>query len=122
MTEIYRTTITEAGPLATSFISEGMFVTFGTDAPDALREFCFIVSPAKTTSTIEVGHRLVIDGHPFAITAIGEVAQHNLDALGHVTVNVDGASKSKLGGAIHIGAGANPPAPVVGSVLVIDAP
>ena len=55
MSEIYRSTVTDAGPLATSFLDEGMLVTFGADAPEELREFCFILAPAQTVAAIEAG-------------------------------------------------------------------
>ena len=56
MTEIYRTTVTEVGPEASSFIAQGMLVTFGEEAPDALREFCFLVdASARTTADLQAG-------------------------------------------------------------------
>lgn len=121
MTEIYRTTVKEAGPQALAFVSEGMFVTFGEDAPDALREFCFIVDATATTAApIRAGQRLVIDGVEFPITAVGDVAQKNLDALGHVTINLDAAPVAKLHGAIHADGGGKIPPLAVGSTIVIE--
>lgn len=121
MTETYRTTVTAAGAEATAFIGEGMFVTFGENAPDALREFCFIIDgAARTTQDLEVGQVLVIDGTDYPITAVGDVARKNLDALAHLTVNVDGGTAPKMHGAIHV-AGSVMPQLDVGSTLVIEA-
>lgn len=121
MTETYRTTVTAAGPEATAFIGQGMFVTFGEDAPDALKEFCFIIdATARTTQDIEVGQVLVLDGTSYPITAVGDVARQNLDALGHVTVNVDGADKAKMHGALHV-RGDQMPQLHVGSTIAIEA-
>jgi len=121
MSEIYRSTVTDAGPLATSFLDEGMLVTFGADAPDELREFCFILAPAQTVAAIEAGQILWIDRHAFAITAVGEVAQRNLDALGHVTIKLDASTEASLAGAIHVASSNQQPTPAVGSTLVIEA-
>ncbi|WP_028707608.1 PTS glucitol/sorbitol transporter subunit IIA [Propionicicella superfundia] len=120
MTEIYRTTVTAVGPQATEFTAQGLFVTFGDDAPAALREFCYIVAQARTSAPIVPGQRLVIDGTEYPITAVGDVAQRNLDALGHVTVNVDGSPTPKLAGAIHI-AGESPVIGV-GTTIAIEGP
>ncbi len=121
MTEIYRTTIKAAGEHANDFARDGLFVTFGEDAPKALRDYCFIVSVEGVNGLITAGQTLLIDGHPYTITAVGNVAQKNLEALGHVTINVDGSPSPKLEGAIHITADDVAPEPRVGSELVIEA-
>ncbi|QGF23237.1 PTS glucitol/sorbitol transporter subunit IIA [Raineyella fluvialis] len=122
MTEIYRTTVSGAGPEATAFIGQGMFVTFGEDAPEALREFCFIIdAAAQTSQDIEVGQELVLDGRAYPITAVGDVARKNLDQLGHVTVNVDGAATAKMHGAIHV-SGEIMPELAAGSTIAILVP
>jgi PTS system glucitol/sorbitol-specific IIA component len=121
MTEIYRTTVQDAGPMAQTFVAEGLFVTFGTNAPDALREFCYIVDVTRTTAELAPGQRFTVDGRSFPITAVGDVAQRNLESLGHITVNIDGDTEPKLPGAIHIRCDGPAPAITVGSVLTIEA-
>lgn len=122
MSEIYRTAVTKAGQGAEDFLSEHMFVTFGPEAPASLREFCFIVDVNPVTGDIKPGQTLVIDGQPFPITAVGDVAQRNLNSLGHVTIAFDGASAPKMSGNIHIQVPGNPPAPKVGSQFSIEEP
>ena len=120
MTEIYRTTVTEVGPEASSFIAQGMLVTFGEEAPDALREFCFLVdASARTTADLQAGQVLVLDGEQYPITAVGSVARQNLDNLGHVTVIVDGQKSAYMRGAIHV-EGEEVPRLEVGSTFVIE--
>lgn len=121
MTEIYRTQISEVGPLATAFLGEGMLITFGSNAPEELREFCFIVAPSLTVAPIEVGQTLWIDQQAFPITAVGAVAQRNLDSLGHVTIKLDAANEAGLAGAIHVAPAEAAPALQIGSTLVIEA-
>jgi PTS system glucitol/sorbitol-specific IIA component len=121
MTVIYRTTVHDAGPLAEAFVSEGMFVTFGSNAPEALREFCYIVDINEVAAALAPGQQLTVDGRAFPITAVGEVAQRNLQNLGHVTVNIDGDSEPKMAGAIHIRCDGPAPEITIGSVLTIEA-
>jgi glucitol/sorbitol PTS system EIIA component len=120
MTEIYRTRVTGAGPLAVSFLPEGMFVTFGDNAPEALLEFCFIIEMNKTTAPLRPGQVFSVDGRAFPITAVGDVARQNLDALGHITVNLKGGPKAKLAGSIHVSSTGEAPDLKVGSVITID--
>lgn len=122
MTEIFRTRVTGVGPLATSFLSEGLFVTFGGSAPEALLEFCFIIDLGKSESGLRPGQVFSVDGRPFPITAVGEVAQKNLDALGHITVKLDGSDEPQMAGAIHVRCDGPAPEIIVGSVLTIEEP
>lgn len=122
MTEIYRTTVTAAGDEATAFIAEGMFVTFGENAPDALRDFCFIVEQNATTGPIEPGQELLLDGRRYPITAVGDVARQNLDGLGHVTFKFDGSPGAQMHGSVHVAGGDVPPSLEIGSTIVIEAP
>lgn len=122
MTEIYRTRVTGAGPLAVSFLPEGMFVTFGDNAPEALLEFCFIIDMNKTSAPLVPGQVFSVDGRAFPITAVGDVARQNLDNLGHITVNLKGGAKAKLPGSISVLCTDEEPDLKVGSVITIDEP
>lgn len=120
MTEIYRTTVREAGAQAAAFISDGLFVTFGEGAPEALKDYCFIIDMEQASADLAVGQYFTVDGKRFPITAVGEAAQKNLNGLGHLTVNVDGGSEASLSGAIHILCEDGSPEVAVGSVLGIE--
>jgi len=43
-----------------------------------------------------------LDGVPFKITAVGDVAERNLASLGHITVLFNGATQSPLPGTICV--------------------
>ncbi|WP_420174439.1 PTS glucitol/sorbitol transporter subunit IIA [Luteococcus sp. OSA5] len=120
MTEIFRTTVRDAGSMASAFIADGLFVTFGENAPEALRDYCFIIEMTQTSADLAVGQSFGVDGKLFPITAVGEAAQKNLNGLGHLTVNVDGSSTASLAGAIHILCEDGQPEVQVGSVLTIE--
>ena len=81
-------------------------------------------SVSSNTSYIEsaagVGDVLAIGEHRFPITAIGALAQRNLDSLGHVTLVFDGADEPRLEGALHVRCGGELPRPQAGSTILIE--
>lgn len=121
MTEIFRTSVIDAGEQAGAFIADGLFVTFGKGVPDALADYCFIIEMNPLDGELAPGQTLVIDGQRYPITAVGDAAGKNLGGLGHITVNVTGGEVAGLAGAIHIECDGNPPQVQVGSVLAIEA-
>ncbi len=120
MSVIYRNAVRSVGPEASSFLAEKMLVTFGDQAPDELRDFCYALPPATCTAAVKVGDAVVIDGRTFPITALGAVAQKNLDALGHVTLVFDGAGEPRLEGAVHVSLDGDLPTLREGSTIVIE--
>lgn len=119
MSVIYHTTVGEIGDEVESFLGEGMFILFGQGAPAALKDYCYIVDVNASTAAIEPGQHLHLDGEPFTITAVGEVARQNLDGLGHITVVFNGATEARMHGSVYVEA-ATPPKLHVGSVITIQ--
>ena len=62
---------------------------------------------------------MLIGDQEWRITAIGDVAEKNLGALGHVTLVFDGASEPRLPGALHLSGSHPEPALAAGTRLVI---
>lgn len=102
MKTIYENTIIGLGALVDSFQDEGMFITFGDQAPDTLKDFCYSVDVKAVEGDILPGQTLVIDGEEFKITAVGEIAKRNLESLGHITVVFSGAAEADLTGSICV--------------------
>lgn len=61
---------------------------------------------------------MVIDGVRYPITAVGGVAQRNLESLGHVTLVLDGAADPRMDGSIHVAAESAPEMHVGSSISV----
>ncbi|WP_130865735.1 PTS glucitol/sorbitol transporter subunit IIA [Acidipropionibacterium timonense] len=123
MAIIYTSSVTAIGPEAASFLAEKMLVTFGANAPAELRDYCYILDSATSSGPIQPGSTAIIDGTAMTVTAIGSVAQKNLDALGHVTLVFDGADVPRMDGAIHLLAtGTALPALQEGSTFTIENP
>ncbi|MEZ5085504.1 MAG: PTS glucitol/sorbitol transporter subunit IIA [Tessaracoccus sp.] len=118
MTSIFHTTVEGIGPEAHTFAEQGMYILFGAGAPPALADFCYTIQMVPTTGDIAAGQKLVIDGVAFPITAVGEVVRKNLDGLGHITINFDGAPAPLLDGTLHVSGTA--PALNVGTTIAIE--
>ena len=118
MAQIYTTTVRGIGPEAASFADQGMYILFGDGAPAALADFCFTIEMNQSRDDIRPGHRLVIDGAAFPVTAVGSLVRKNLDGLGHITVTFDGATEAQLGGTLHVQG--QPPALSIGSTISIE--
>ena len=58
---IYENTIKSKGSLVGEF-GDGMFILFGDNAPDMLKDYCYGIDVVPTNATIEVGHKLKVDG------------------------------------------------------------
>ena len=114
----YTTRIIEVGPDAEDFLEENMAITFAGDAPEALRSYCYIIEKAELEGGLAVGQEVRIGDQHWTITAIGNVAETNLENLGHVTLVFDGAPEPRLPGAVHIGGVDAKPALAAGVVVI----
>lgn len=121
MKEIYTTKVLSVGPEAGSFADQGMVVTFGDQAPDMLKEFCYIVEVTPLDGELEVGQSLYINDTAYALTAVGNVAAKKLAELGHLTIVFNGAEKPHLPGAINVEGDGKLPPLAVGDVLRVVA-
>ena len=105
----YQAQITAIGPLAGEFIDAGVLVFFGLDAPPELAEFAILHDGSKLNSNVAPGDQLRIDGAAFAVLAVGEVANKNLGALGHLVVKFNGQTEPEMPGDVCVEAKALPP-------------
>lgn len=102
MSTIYKNNIKSIGCAVESFEDQEMFILFGDNAPDTLKDFCYCIDVLPVSETIKVGQNLAIDNNEYKITAIGNVAEKNLVNLGHITIVFDGATEASLPGSIYV--------------------
>jgi|GEM_PF-24385 PTS system glucitol/sorbitol-specific IIA component len=102
MAVIYQTSVKSLGACVNSFDSEKMFVLFGSEAPDTLKDYCYEIDVRPIYGEIKLGQTAVIDGKPYQITAVGKLVKRNLEALGHVTFSFTGATQAELPGTIYL--------------------
>src|SRR6478609_1311093 len=98
----YSTTITSVGPLVPDFIGQGMLIIFGDGAPPELHDLCALHTPDVKDGGVQAGDRLRLDDEEFTILSVGDVANANLTALGHVSFKANGASTAQLPGDISV--------------------
>lgn len=94
----YETVVTEVGEHVSEFLTEGVLVLFGEDAPEELREYSVIHRPAHADGDVEVGDEVTVAGNRMMVLAVGDVANDNLRNLGHLVLKRNGATEPALPG------------------------
>ncbi len=102
MKTIYENQIKSIGSLANSFLEEKMFILFGNEAPQELKDYCFNIDVLNVNGEIQAGQVLYINDEPFEITSVGDVVQRNLTTLGHITLRFDGTISPELPGTLYL--------------------
>jgi PTS system glucitol/sorbitol-specific IIA component len=98
----YSTTVTSVGPLVADFVGQGMLIIFGDNAPPELHDLCALHTPDVKDGGVQPGDRLLLDDEQYAILSVGDVANANLTALGHVSFKANGATTAQLPGDISV--------------------
>ncbi|MGV8876265.1 MAG: PTS glucitol/sorbitol transporter subunit IIA [Rhodoglobus sp.] len=104
MTTYYRSEVTSIGADATEMFEGGVVIFFAEPCPSELAEVSVVhtVSHHHPQRDPQPGDVLRVGGSEVTITAVGELAAHNLRTLGHFVVYSDPEDNQKiLPGAIH---------------------
>lgn len=102
MKTIYKNQVKSIGPLANTFLDEKMFILFGNEAPQDLKDFCYSIDVVNVDEEIQAGQVLYINNEAFKITSVGDVVQQNLTTLGHITLRFDGSTTPELPGTLYL--------------------
>ena len=105
MKVIYENQVKACGMAVEEFKDAGMFIIFGDNAPDEIKDYCYSVSVNP------------INGEEFKITCVGPEAPVTLKGLGHCTVSFTGLTEPELLGTIYVEA---KPMPDMGIGTVIQ--
>lgn len=101
MKVIYENKVKASGIAVEEFKDAGMFIIFGENAPEEIRDYCYSVSVNPINGELAAGQYLVIDGQEYKITCVGYEAPITLKGLGHCTFNFNGATEAELPGTIY---------------------
>lgn len=117
---VFRTRVKEIGAEAPELIQGGFLILFGDQAPPELRQVSVIHEPEPLRGPLEPGHLLVIGSLTYRITAVGDLANRNLETLGHLVIKFNGLSHAELPGDVCVTTG---PAPQLapGTVIRVEA-
>lgn len=99
---IYSTEVREIGPNAIEFLSSGMVVLFGFNAPPELRPYCFLINQNELQDSIKNGDTISIDDAEYSIIAVGDHVNKNLRDLGHITIDFRGVPDDIMAGSLYI--------------------
>lgn len=102
MSVIYENQVVGMGECVEEFKDEGIFIIFGDNAPDELKDYCYSVSVQPINGKIMPGQILSVDDEQYTITAVGPEAPVTLAGLGHCTVNFSGSTEVELPGTIYV--------------------
>jgi PTS system glucitol/sorbitol-specific IIA component len=86
----YKTKVTAVGPEVPQLLIGGRLILFGPQAPAELHEICALHTPAGPMQAIKPGDELQIGASMLTVTAVGDVANDNLQSLGHVSLRRGG--------------------------------
>lgn len=117
MSIIYECKIKDQGSCAEEFADANIFVIFGDNAPEEIKDYCYWIDLAPIQGTIAPGQLLKVDGQSYRITAVGEEAPVTLAGLGHCTFNFSGQTEVDLPGTIYV---ESKPMPKLGRGTVIQ--
>ncbi len=95
-------TITHIGDLALDALEDNMLILFNDSAPDDVADYCFVHDQGTASGIITTESTLLIAGKDYIVTAVGEAANQNLMALGHITIKFDGKREPEFPGTIHV--------------------
>ncbi|MDF7638628.1 PTS glucitol/sorbitol transporter subunit IIA [Lactobacillus sp. ESL0791] len=99
---IFQTEVTEIGQDAQSFKDINMLILFGNEAPDLLKESCFIINSKDLKDKITPGMTIQIGNDTYTITAVGKEVDTNLRNLGHIAIKFTGEDKAELPGSLYV--------------------
>lgn len=102
MAKIYENKINSLGAMVEEFKGEKMIILFGDSAPDTLKDYCYSINVIPASGEIKPGQKLAIGSNSYTITAVGDIAQRNLESLGHISVVFNGAAEAELPGSIYV--------------------
>lgn len=115
----YRAHITAIGPLASEFVDAGILVFFGQNAPPELAEFSILHDGTQLDGAVSPGDRICLGEHVYSVLAVGDVANANLGALGHLVVKFNGQTVPEMPGDVCVEA-KPAPAPSIGMRFQIE--
>jgi PTS system glucitol/sorbitol-specific IIA component len=98
----FEATITHIGAMAKEALEDDMLILFNETAPEDVADYCFVHDHRVTNGNITTESTLLIAEKDYIVTAVGEAANQNLVALGHITIKFDGRSEPEFPGTIHV--------------------
>lgn len=119
---LWTATISHIGSDSAMMIEEGVVILFGEPVPPALADVALVhTNSEKAVREIAPGDVITIGDATYTIDDLGELANNNLNELGHIVLYVKKTDQTVLPGAVIV-SGATGITPTVGDVITITGP
>jgi PTS system glucitol/sorbitol-specific IIA component len=118
----YDARVTAIGPLVAEFLQNQMLVMFREGAPEELAEFSILHDGRELRAPVVAGDEVILGEEHFRVLAVGEVANSNLAALGHLILKFNGETTPEMPGDVCLEARPLPEVPVGLRLQIAGAP
>ena len=100
----YCARIVAVGPFVVDGLTDNTLITFDSHGPGDCLDYSLSLESSfrEESQQILPGDRLMLAGHDYLITAVGQGAQQALYELGHLTLVFDGGLNARHAGAVHL--------------------
>lgn len=105
---VYATEVVAVGALVAEFVTAGVLVLFGEQAPEELHDFSVLHRPTTALHGPAVGDVVVIGDIEIPVLAVGDVVADNLLNLGHLDLKADGKDTPTMPGDVCVPEGTLP--------------
>ncbi|MFY9313428.1 MAG: PTS glucitol/sorbitol transporter subunit IIA [Tepidanaerobacteraceae bacterium] len=98
----YKAKVLAIGELAIELLQQGIVVLFDSTAPKELQEIAIVHTGGTLTEDVTKGDSIILGDSVYTVTAVGELANRNLNIIGHVCLKFDARTSPELPGDIHL--------------------
>lgn len=115
----YDVEIIKVGALVKDMLENGDMIIFDDCPNEVLADVCYMHTPCKISTPIQVGDTVLMGTKTFTITAIGEEALKTLTELGHCCFKFNGNPTVELPGQIDLKGSELPEVLEIGDHIII---
>lgn len=116
----WQATIRAIGHEAEAMRQENRLILFSDRVPPELGAYCLLHQDGEWHRPLAVNQQLELDGKSYVITAVGDIANHNLRELGHITLLFDGGAVAELPGTVHVRGNIPDKLPGSGNITIFE--
>jgi len=98
----YKAKVIAIGTMVEDLLSQGLVVLFDSTAPKELQEIAVVHTGGTLARDVIQGDSMILGNSVYTVTAVGEVANRNLNNIGHVCLKFDARTSPELPGDIHL--------------------
>lgn len=103
MSLIYENNVISVGKLASRFKEDKIMLLFGKESINrSIKEYSYLIDKVSAKETIRAGQKMLIGDKEYEITAVGDIAEKNLNEIQHITLKFDGSKTPEFPGTLYL--------------------